>query len=77
MNTNNNENIMKNAAKQLGTTPEELQKAIDKSGFKNTINNLSPSQTAQINKALSDEEYMKKILSSPQAQAMINKLLKK
>lgn len=77
MNTNNNENIMNNAAKQLGTTPEELQKAINSSGFKNTLNNLTPSQTAQINKALSDEEYMKKILSSPQAQTIINKLLKK
>lgn len=77
MNKNNNENIMKNAAKQLGTTPEELEKAINNSGFKNTLNNLSPSQTAQINKALSDEEYMKKILSSPQAQTIMNKLLKK
>lgn len=80
MNKNNNfdnEKIIKNAAEQLGKSPEEIKKALENGNLKKAIGNLSESQAAQLNKALSNEEYAKKILSSPQAQALIKKLMKK
>ena len=73
----NNEELIKNAAKHLNTTPDELHKAIDKGKLQKTLSNLSPQQSEQLNRALSDQEYAKKILSTPQAQALMKKLMNK
>ena len=56
------DDMINKASKHLGKSPEELKSAMQ---------NLSPQQAEQLNRALSDEEYAKQLLSSPQAQALI------
>lgn len=75
-NINNNEELLKNAAKQMGTTPDELEKALNSGDFKKAMGKLSNEQSQQITKALQNEEFAKKLLSTPQAKALIKKLIK-
>ena len=81
MNKNNNtkvdsEKLISDAAKQLGKNPEDFKNTLDNGALKKMIGNLSAEQSNQLNKALSDKEYAKKLLSTPQAQALIKKLSK-
>ena len=60
------EEMINKAAKHVGKSPEQLKSAMEK---------LTPQQKEQLNKALSDEQYAKKLLSTPQAQALIKMLM--
>lgn len=55
---------------------DELKKAVQSGNFNKALSNLTPEQRSQVQKLLSDEEKAKKILSSPQAQALIRRLSK-
>ncbi len=68
--------LIKRAAAQLGTTPEELEKSL-KSGKLASSMGLTQEQADSFNRALNDKDYAKKILSSPQAQELIRKLNQK
>ena len=59
-NNPNFENLLKSVSDKLGKSPEELKKASD---------------AQKIQKILSDKNAANKILSTPQAQSLIKKLL--
>lgn len=48
---------------------------MDQNGVKKMFDNLSPEQQKKIEKIISDKSETEKILSSPQAQAIIKKLM--
>ena len=74
-NNPNFENLLKSVSDKLGKSPEELKKASETGNIENLLGNLRPNDAQKIQKILSDKNAAKKILSTPQAQSLIKKLL--
>lgn len=82
MNSMNNMNLspkkqqelIKAAAAQLGTSPEALQKQLENGTFDKALSTMPQNEANMLLKALSDKATAQKILSSPQAQAIYKKL---
>ena len=68
LNNNQLENLLKITASRLGTTPEALKTAAE-SGQLDKI--VGGNQASELQKVLSDPEAAKKLLSSPQAQKLL------
>ncbi len=66
--------LLQEAAKKLGTSPAELENQIKNGELAKAVKNLPPQQQAMLNRALSDKAACEKLLSSPQAQALMKKL---
>ena len=71
------DNLVNAASKHLNTSPEDLKKVAQNGNIQKLLNNMSPSQAAQLQRILSDENAAKKLLSTPQAQALLRGLQKK
>lgn len=64
------------ASKKLGTTPEQLQKQLQDGTFEQALKNMPSGEAAMLQQALSNPKTAEKILSSPQAKAIYEKLSK-
>ena len=62
------------ASKKLGTTPEQLQKQLQDGTFEQALNGMPNKDAEKLKQALSDPKTAEKILSSPQAKAIYEKL---
>ena len=74
----NNEQInmlINQLVSRLGTEKEEVESALIKGSFEKVLKNMDQKQAQRISDILSDPEQSKKILSTPQAQALIKKLM--
>ncbi|MFI3207235.1 MAG: tape measure protein [Clostridia bacterium] len=69
MNENQLDNLLKIAAKRMGTTPEALKKAAENGEMSNIVGNGKESE--MISKVLSDPQAAQKLLSTPQAQQLL------
>lgn len=69
------ENLLKSVSDKLGKSPEELKKASETGNVENLLGNLNPNDAQKIQKILADKNAANKILSTPQAQSLIKKLL--
>lgn len=74
-NNPNVENLLKSVSDKLGKSPDELKKATQTGKVDNLLGNLDPKESQKIKKILSDKNVANKILSTPQAQSLIKKLL--
>lgn len=73
-----NEKINKLASqlsKKMNVPKDQLISAIQSGNFDNVLKNMSASDNEKIRNLLGDEESAKKILATPQAQAIIKKLM--
>lgn len=79
MNNIDNE-ALKNAIRNSGLSQSDqdaLTKAGEKGDMSAFLNKLSPDQSRKLQSILSDEAATKRLLSTPQAQMLLKKLLKK
>lgn len=74
-NNPNIENLLSAVSSRLGKTPEELQKATQSGDIANILSNLNEKDASKIQNVLSDKDAANKLLSSPQAQSLIKKML--
>lgn len=74
-NNPNIENLLSTVSSRLGKTPEELQTATQSGDIANILSNLNEKDAAKIQNVLSDKDAANKLLSSPQAQNLIKKML--
>lgn len=74
-NNPNFENLLKSVSDKLGKTPEALKKATKSGNVENLLGDLNQNDAQKIQKILSDKNAANKILSTPQAQNLIKKLL--
>jgi hypothetical protein len=74
---NNSEinNLLNGLSQRLDTTPEVLKENIEKGNLNNILNKMNSHQAKRIQKILDNKEQSEKILNSPQAQAIIKKLM--
>lgn len=74
-NNPNIESLLSTVSSRLSKTPEELQKATQSGDIANILSNLNEKDAAKIQNVLSDKDAANKLLSSPQAQSLIKKML--
>lgn len=69
--------LLQYAARKLGTTPVDMARALSGGGVENLATQLSPENAAKLRAMMNDRARAQQLLDSPQAQALIQKLLQK
>ena len=69
------QNLINTASQRLGTTPEDLKKASQQGNVQNLLNQLDGEQAKKVQQILNDKEASQKLLNTPQAQALLKKLM--
>lgn len=73
---NLNDRALQEAAKRANIDINELKKASDSGNVDDFINRrLSPDASAKLKKVLSDKSATEKLLSTPEAKDLLNKLM--
>ncbi len=72
--SDNMRNLLEEAAKKLGTTPEILAKQLENGELNAALKNMPTANRQMISKTLADKAACKKLIESPQAQAIMRKL---
>ncbi|MGN0460753.1 MAG: hypothetical protein ACI4HL_07550 [Ruminococcus sp.] len=74
---NNSEinNLLNGLSERLNTTPEQLKANLEKGNLDSVVSKMSSGQAKRLQKILDNPEQSEKILNSPQAQAIIKKLM--
>lgn len=67
--------LIDNLSKRLGKEPQQIKKAAQNGNMQSILQGMNSTQAARLEKILSDPEASKKILDTPQAQALIKKLI--
>ncbi len=70
----NNNDMINKASKQLNISPDKIKHAMGGKNIDSAMKEMTPEQKEMLNKALSDKNYAKKLLSSPEAQELIRQL---
>lgn len=66
--------LLGEVSKKYGISKEQLESAAQSDNIENLLKNTNPNQSKQIESVLSDPEKTKKLLQSPQAQALMKLL---
>ena len=66
--------LLGEVSKKYGISKEQLESAAQSGHIENLLKNTNPNQSKQIESVLSDPEKAKKLLQSPQAQALMKLL---
>ena len=66
--------LLGEVSKKYGISKEQLESAAQSGNIVNLLKNTNPNQSQQIESVLSDPEKAKKLLQSPQAQALMKLL---
>ncbi len=74
---NNSEinNLLNGLSQRLNTSPEQLKENLQNGNLNSVVNKMNSSQAKKLQKILDDPKQSEKILNSPQAQAIIKKLM--
>lgn len=74
---NNSElnNLLNGLSERLNTTPEQLKANLEKGNLDSVVSKMSSGQAKRLQKILDNPQQSEKILNSPQAQAIIKKLM--
>ncbi|MDD6644527.1 MAG: hypothetical protein PUE67_00450 [Oscillospiraceae bacterium] len=74
---NNSEinNLLNGLSERLNTTPEQLRANLEKGNLDSVVSKMSSGQAKRLQKILDNPQQSEKILNSPQAQAIIKKLM--
>lgn len=68
------ESLLKITAERLGSTPEALKQAAQNGTLSEMLGNVPGSESAAMQKVLSDPDAAKKLLATPQAQKLLQML---
>lgn len=74
LDNNRLEALLKLTAQRMGSTPEALKAAAQNGNLNQVLGNVGQAEGEAVQKVLSDPDAAKKLLSSPQAQALLKML---
>lgn len=74
---NNIEQMLEAVSKKLGTTPEKLQKSLEKGDLKQAMANMSEKDVQKLSLMLNNKKLMEQLMQSKQAQEVIKNLKEK
>ncbi len=66
--------LLEVVGKKLGMPPEQLRKELQEGKFDNAMKNMSASDAAKFQQAVKNPQIVEKLMSSPQAKALYQKL---
>ena len=69
------QNIINSLAQKLGESPEKIRSNAQGGDIGNLLNKMDSKQAGKIQDILNDKEKTEKLLKTPQAQALIKKLM--
>ncbi len=64
------------AARSLGTKPSDLKNAAENGQLDQVLQHVAPTEAEKLRTVLSDPEAAQKMLRTPQAQALLQQLMK-
>lgn len=67
--------IVEQISNRLGTSKNDIESALNSGNYSKLFSNLDEEKRKKIEGILSDKEQTKKLMDSPQAQAIIKKLM--
>jgi hypothetical protein len=67
--------LIKKLSERMGTPESELRSAVESSDYARLLARMEPQQAKQIESILGDEEKARQFLSSPQAKAILKRLM--
>ncbi len=73
-NSDNRNDIMQELSKKLGASSSEIESSAKSGNIENILSKMSPAQQAKVRSLLNNPEETRKILESPQVQALMRKL---
>jgi len=68
-------NILNSLAQKLGENPNEIKKNAQKGEVGSLLNKMDGKQASKVQEILNDKEKTERLLNTPQAQALIKKLM--
>ena len=68
--------LLKVVSSKLGVSPESLRKDLENGKFDSALKNMKPAEAATFNQMINNPKLLEKFMSTPQAQALYNKLTK-
>ena len=74
MKQNELETMLQILAQRLGTTPEALKESAKNGQLSSLLNQMNPGDVQSLQRVLNDQAEARKILESPQAQALWKQL---
>ena len=74
-NQNELNKLLQTAAERLGTDPQSLKQKAESGALSQLLSQLSPSDSQKMQQVLSDPQAANKLLSTPQAQALLKKFM--
>lgn len=69
------QDILNSLSQRLGENPDKLKANIQNGDMSKMLNNMDKKQADKIQEILNDKEKTEKLLSTPQAQALLKKLM--
>lgn len=66
--------LLQAASKKLGVAPEALKTELESGKYDQVLKNMSQKDSAMLQKVLKNPKMMEKLISSPQAKALYQKL---
>lgn len=69
------ENILNSLAQKLGENSNEIKKNAQKGEVGSLLNKMDSKQASKVQEILNDKEKTEQLLNTPQAQALIKKLM--
>jgi hypothetical protein len=70
------EKLLKTASAKLGMSPENLMNALEKKDMNSILANMKPEDKQKMKQILEDGTALDKIMSNPQAAAMMRQMKK-
>lgn len=67
--------LIRKLSERMGTPEGEIRSAVEHSNYSKFLSKMDPDQARQVEQMLSDEESAKQFLNSPQAKAIIKRLM--
>ncbi|MEE1125488.1 MAG: hypothetical protein U0L18_06070 [Acutalibacteraceae bacterium] len=69
------QNILNSLSQKLGESPDKLKANMQNGDMSKVFNNMDRKQAERVQSILNDREKTEKLLSTPQAQALLKKLM--
>lgn len=69
------QNILNSLSQKLGESPDKLKANMQNGDMSKMFNNMDKKQAERVQSILNDREKTEKLLSTPQAQALLKKLM--
>ena len=74
MNPKQVDQLLQAAGKKLGVPPEQLRSELESGKYDKILKNMSQKDSAMLQKVMQNPKLMEKMISSPQAKALYQKL---